>query len=197
MISILFIFQFINIILSRIEGPEVVTQYNIAFKYFNILNMLIIIVLTPFWSAFTDAYVRKDFSWMRIMVRKLEKLWLLCIPFLFIMIIFSDFLYKWWIGDSVHIPLSLSVCVAIYMLFQVLGNIYMYMINGTSKVRVQLIVYLFFSIIAIPLMNLFCNMFGVIGILIIPTIVFIIQAILGKIQINKIINSTANGIWNK
>lgn len=48
MLSMLFIFQFINIILSRIEGPEIVTQYNIAYKYFNILNMGVTIILTPF-----------------------------------------------------------------------------------------------------------------------------------------------------
>lgn len=59
MISMLFIFQFINIILSRVEGPEAVTQYNIAYKYFNVLNMVFVIVLTPFGSAFTDAYVKK------------------------------------------------------------------------------------------------------------------------------------------
>ena len=77
MISMLFIFQFINIILSRVEGPEAVTQYNIAYKYFNVLNMVFVIVLTPFWSAFTDAYVKKDYNWMSGIVKKLEFLWLL------------------------------------------------------------------------------------------------------------------------
>ena len=61
MLSILFIFQFTNIIITRIEGPDVVTQYNIAYKYFNVLNMFALIILSPFWSAFTDAYVKKDF----------------------------------------------------------------------------------------------------------------------------------------
>lgn len=54
MFSMLFIFQLTNIILSRVQGPEAVTQYNIAYKYFNVLNMAANIILTPFWSAFTD-----------------------------------------------------------------------------------------------------------------------------------------------
>lgn len=70
MLSILFIFQFTNIIITRIEGPDVVTQYNIAYKYFNVLNMFALIILSPFWSAFTDAYVKKDFYWMKNMLRK-------------------------------------------------------------------------------------------------------------------------------
>lgn len=197
MISMLFIFQFINIILSRVEGPEAVTQYNIAYKYFNVLNMVSLIVLAPFWSAFTDAYVKKDFGWMKAMVRKLEKMWLLSIPVLAIMLLLSDKIYGWWIGDSVQIPFTLSLCLAMYTLFQIGGNIYMYMINGTSKVRLQLIVYVTFALISIPLMNLSCRMYGVEGILLIPTIVFAIQTLIGKIQISKIVNLTAIGIWLK
>lgn len=197
MISMLFIFQFINIILSRVEGPEAVTQYNIAYKYFNVLNMISLIVLAPFWSAFTDAYVKKDFGWMRAMVRKLEKMWLLCIPVLAIMLLLSDKIYGWWIGNSVQIPFTLSLCLAVYSLFNIAGSIYMYMINGTSKVRLQLIVYVSFALISIPFMNLSCKMYGVEGILLIPTVVFAIQALIGKIQISKIVNSTARGIWLK
>ena len=95
MVSMLFIFQFVNIILSRVQGPEAVTQYNIAYKYFNVLNMAFVIVLTPFWSAFTDAYTKNDYVWMRNVLEKLEKLWLLCIPVLALMLLCSDFLYQW------------------------------------------------------------------------------------------------------
>ena len=197
MISMLFIFQFVNIILSRIEGPEVVTQYNIAYKYFNVLYMVAIIILSPFWSAFTEAYVKKDFLWMKAMVHKLELMWLLCIPVLIIMLFLSDKLYKWWINDSVQIPFTLSVCVALYVLFQICGGIYMYMINGTSKVRMQLCVYVIFALMSIPLMNILCEEYGVEGILIIPTIVFAIQALIGKIQIQMIVNSKDKGIWSK
>ena len=82
------------------------------------------------------------------MVKKLEHMWLLCIPILVVMILCSDFFYKYWIGDSVSIPLSLSISMALYVLFQTMGNVYMYLINGTSRVRLQLIVYLLIAIIA-------------------------------------------------
>lgn len=197
MISMLFIFQFINIILSRVEGPDAVTQYNIAYKYFNVLNMVATIILTPFWSAFTDAYVKKDYEWMCRALKKLECMWLLCIPILCLMTLCSNFLYRLWIGDSVCIPLSLSCCIAVYVLFQTGGNVYMYLINGTSKVRLQLIVYVSVAIVSVPLMNLFCHRYGIEGVLIVPTITFGIQALIGKIQISKIINCKARGIWLK
>lgn len=197
MISMLFIFQFINIILSRVEGPEAVTQYNIAYKYFNVLHMMFVIVLTPFWSAFTDAYVKKDYSWMKSVVRQLERLWLLCIPVLVMMVWCSDFLYQWWIGDSVSIPFTFSTYMAVYILFQTGGGIYMTLINGIGKVRLQLLIYLILALISIPLINLCCVLYGMNGILLVPAAAFILQMILGKFQLMKIINDKAVGIWDK
>lgn len=197
MISILFIFQFINIIISRVEGPIAVTQYNVTYKYYNVLNMIAIIILTPFWSAFTEAYTRKDYEWMKRMVRKLEKLWLLCIPILFLMILCSNLFFKLWLGESIHIPFSLSLCVSLYVLFQTGGNVYMYMINGTSKVRLQMIVYLLFAFISIPLIFYFTKTYGLEGTLIVPSFIYFIQMLIGKIQIYKLVNGSAKGIFNK
>ena len=131
------------------------------------------------------------------MVKKLERLWLLCIPVLVLMIICSDLFFELWIGDSIHISFSLSICMSLYILFQTAGNMYMYMINGTSKVRLQMIVYVCFALITIPLINLSCRKYGLEGVLLIPSMVFLIQAIIGKIQITKLINGTATGIFNK
>ena len=197
MVSMLFVFQFVNIILSRLQGPEAVTQYNITYKYFNVLNMIVNIVLNPFWSAFTDAYIKKDYDWMRSVLNKLEKMWLLCIPVLLLMLVSSNFLYKLWIGDSVIISFSLSFCMAIYVLCQTGGNIYMYLINGTSKVRLQLIVYLLFALISLPLIEYCCKYCGIEGVLIVPAVAFVLQACIGRIQILKMINGTAKGIWLK
>lgn len=197
MISMLFIFQLINIILSRMEGPEAVTQYNIAYKYFNVLNMCFVIILTPFWSAFTDAYVKKDYDWMRSIIRKLERLWILCIPVLILMVICSRHIYQWWIGDSVSIPFSLSVSMALYVLVQTGGGVYMYPINGTGKIRLQLIIYLLSATIAVPVMPLFCRQYGMNGILIVPIVVLGIQTLVERKQILKIVNGTAKGIWLK
>ena len=197
MISMLFIFQFINIILSRVEGPEAVTQYNIAYKYFNVLNMVFVIVLTPFWSAFTDAYVKKDYNWMSGIVKKLEFLWLLCIPILILMVLCSNFFYQWWVGNSVSISFSLSICMAVFMFFYTSANLYMILINGTSMVCLQLIINVCFAIISLPCTCLFCRLWGVQGALLIPTVTLAVLTLIGKIQIMKIVNNRATGIWQR
>lgn len=196
-ISMLFIYNLINIILTRTLGPESVTQYNIAYKMFGVVYMIMHIVLTPFWSAFTDAYEKKDFKWMIKMMKKLELLWLFCIPILSILLLLSNTIYRLWIGEDLKISFSLSLAMSIYTLFEILGAIYMYLINGIGKVRLQLIVYMSCAFISIPLTIYSCRTFGVSGAIIVPTIVYFIQACLGKIQLQRILSNKATGIWNK
>ena len=196
-LSLLLIFQVINIVISRVLGPESVTLYNIASKYFSIIFMLFTIVLTPLWSAFTEAYAVHDFEWMRGVLSKMEKFWFVAIIVSVFMFAVSPFVYKIWIGDSIHIPRDLSLFMAIYVLAQSLANIYMYLLNGIGTVRIQLIIYSAFAIISLPILTIMCKNFGLVGVLILPTFVFVCQAVVGKIQISKILSGSASGIWLK
>jgi len=196
-VSMLAIFQVTNIVLSREVGPESVTQYNIAYKYYNVLYAVMLLVITPFWSAFTDAYTKKEFTWMRKSIISLEKAWLVSLLAGVVMLAVSSLFFKIWIGDRVHIPFLLSVGVLGFTLLQILSNIYMYLVNGIGTVRIQLVIYLIFAIVAWPLLTYSCRTFGVAGIIIVPSVTYLMQAIFSKIQLDKIINGKATGWWIK
>ena len=197
MMSMLLIFQFINIIISRELGPESVTIYNVTYKYFSILEMGILIIMNPIWSAVTDAYTKKDYNWMRSIAHKLEMIGLLCIPALIIMVLVSDCFFSLWLGNSVETNLNFSICIAFYVFCRIMGNIYMYQINGTGKVRLQLYTYLIFALFALPVLVYSCKLWGLIGVILVPSLSFLTQFILCRVQLNKIINEKAKGIWNK
>lgn len=195
--AMLLIFQLMNVIISRELGPDVVTQYNVSYKYFNMLYMIALIIITPFWSAFTDAYTRSNFDWMASMLRNMERLWLLSIPCVIVMILCATPFIAAWLDHVVNVPLSFNISLAIYVELMILANIYMYMINGTGKVRLQLIIYVTFAIIAYPVMTFCCRRWSIPGLLLLPTLVYLFQAVAGRLQIKKIINRSASGIWNK
>lgn len=196
-LCLIIIFQLVNIVLSRELGPISVTKYNVANKYFNVLYMFINIIVTPFWSAFTDAYTKGDLLWMKKTLRRLEKLWLFAFGCGIVMLVISPYFYKMWIGNDVDVSLSLSLSVMIMILLQTLGNIYMFMINGIGTIRIQLIIYITFAIVAWPSLVYSCRWFGVCGIVIVPTIVYGIQSLLARIQLRKHISRTVHGIWLK
>ena len=196
-LCLILIFQVSNLVLSREIGPMSVTQYNIANKYFNVMYMVMVIIITPFWSAFTDAYTRKDFAWMRSTLSKLEKLWLLSFLAAALMLSVSSWFYRVWIKDSVDVPFSLSLCMAVFVLTRSIGDIYMYVINGIGTIRVQLITYVVFAIVAWPCLVWSCRLLGVYGVVLFPSLVYTVQAILGKIQISKLMSGSADGVWLK
>ena len=191
------IFQVVNLVITREIGPLGVTQYNIANRYFNIIYMLINILVTPFWSAFTDAYTKKDFAWMKSMVKKLQFCWYALIFVGLCMLVVSPIFYELWIGDSVYIPISLSCAMLFLAINQSLGTIYMYLINGIGTVRIQLITYVIFAVISWPLFTSSAKLFGLNGIVLVPALVYLVQGILAKSQVSKIIKGTASGIWAK
>lgn len=197
MMCMLLIFQFTNIIISRELGPESVTLYNVTYKIFSIVEMVAMIILTPIWSAYTDAYTRKDFAWMKRSALKLEKIGLISFPALVLLTIISPFLFKIWLGDEVSTSIFVSMAIAFFTFCKIMGNIYMYQLNGTGKVRIQLITYAVIAIFAIPVMIYSSRQWGLIGIVIVPSIAFFMQFIICRIQLYKIINKTAIGIWNK
>ena len=196
-LCLILIFQVSNVVLSREIGPESVTQYNVAYKYFNVLYMVMTIIINPFWSAFTDAYTKKDFSWMNRTISNLEKIWGISLIVAILMLLFSSVFYRIWIKDSVQIPILLSGAMAVFVLSRNLADIYMYAINGIGTIRLQMIVYLVFALVAWPSLVYSCRLFGVYGVLLFPSVVYLAQAIIGKIQVSKIIRDKAFGIWAK
>lgn len=190
------VFQITNIVITREIGAYGVTQYNIANKYFNCLFMVISIIITPMWSAFTDAYTKGDMDWMKKALKKLEQIWLFSVGVGLIMLICAQTVYHFWLHDQVIIPMTVSVGMLIFVVMQSIGNIYMYLINGIGKIRLQTFVYIFFALISYPALTWSCKEFGLIGAVIIPTLTYTIQAVLGKIQITIIIKKKDNGLWS-
>lgn len=196
-ISMLLIFQLTNIVLSRELGPESVTLYNIAYKYFSIIQMAFNILLSPFWIAYTDAYAKKDFNWMRKVYNRLTSCYYWAIGVGIIMFLVSPLVYKLWLPDYVEIPWELSLFMCLYILILSYSNMLMILINGTGKVFMQMLVYIFCAMMSIPLMIYLCRNLGIIGILIVLGTVYALQSIVARKQIKKILTNKASGIWIK
>ncbi|MEI6750368.1 MAG: oligosaccharide flippase family protein, partial [Bacteroidota bacterium] len=64
-IAVIILYQTSNIIIAQLYGPAQVTTYNIAYKYFSVIPMGFGIIMMPFWSAYTEAWVKKDIDWIR------------------------------------------------------------------------------------------------------------------------------------
>lgn len=187
-----------NIIISYLYSPSMVTPFHIAQRYFMVAMMLFHIVGVPFWSATTDAYVRKDFCWIRKSNSTLNRL-LLCLAMLFIlMILLSDLFYKVWIGGNAEVPFSMTVLVGIYQFILIWSSRYSYVLNGFGHLDLQVIV----SISASVSYVILAYMTGVFNVdinwlLLLMCLVNIPGLVVNYVQYNKIVNGKAKGIWKR
>lgn len=196
-VSCVFIFQTTNIVITQILGPENVTVYNIAYKYFSIATMLCGIIASPLWSAYTEAYIKEDFMWMKNIIRKINRFWLVLVAFIIFLLFCSKYAYIVWIGHAVHISWRISILMAFNMIAAARFTLFISIINGIGKIKLQLIITVILSFLFIPLSVFLCKLFGVAGVIGANFIINIIYAIVAPLQSNKILNKTAYGIWNK
>jgi O-antigen/teichoic acid export membrane protein len=150
-IAVLLIFMSSNIIITQLLGPSQVTPYNIAYRVFNVITMLFGLIMTPFWSAFTDAYAKNDLGWMKIVIRRLNILMLGSIILIIIIAIFCKKIILLWIGEELYVSSSLIVNLAIYTIIVNWNNIYSYFLNGIGCVDIQVITAIVGGILIIPL----------------------------------------------
>lgn len=195
----LIVFATDNMIITQLFGPAEVTIYNIAYKLFYFVPLFFNIILTPLWSAYTEAYVKEDYQWVRNAMTKILKIWLLLSVGVVIMVFLSGAIYKIWVGDQVYIPFNLSLVMGVFVIISNWNNIFAYFINGTGKIRLQLYYSIFIAIINIPLSIYFAKNLGIgiTGVMAATCVCVIIGSIWVPIQYLKIINKKATGIWAK
>jgi O-antigen/teichoic acid export membrane protein len=198
-IAAIMIYSTDNFVINYFLGGEQVTIYNIAFKYFMIVTMMMSIILEPYWSAFTNATTHNDDEWIKQSIKNLLKISVLASLVIVVMIFIADKAYLLWVGNSIEIPFLLTMFMGINTIIQVfLQPIIMY-INGVGKLKIQLFVGLTAAVINIPLSILLAVHLelGITGIILATIMTRMIGLTIYPRQTYKLINKTAKGIWNE
>ena len=195
----LIIFTSSNMVITQIFGPGEVATYNIAFKYFNYVPMIFTTILNPLWSAYTDAYVKEDFDWIRNAIKKVFRVWVLLSILVLIMIIVADYVYDIWLGSKMKVPFALSAVMGLFTIVSNWNDIFAFFMNGLGKIRLSLYIAIIEGIIYIPLSILFAKNlgFGITGVVFAAIICLLLGTVFAPIQYYKIINKKDVGIWGK
>ena len=198
-ISALVLFQSTNIIIIQFFDASHVTIYNIAYKYFSTINMLFTIIIAPYWSAYTEAWVNKDIKWIKNSIKKLLSIWALISIGGIVMLLVSNDFYRIWVGSQIHIPFKLSLALLLYFITFTFGGVYNMFINGIGKIKLQTISLIIGAVLFIPISYfLVKNLgWGMNAIVFTTIAVNFYSLILAPIQYYKIMNGTDNGIWGK
>jgi O-antigen/teichoic acid export membrane protein len=131
-------YQTILFLIAHYFDPLQVTSYNIAYKYFGVLQMGFMILLTPIWSSTTDAYNSGDLEWIKNIVKKYV---IILLPFVItgaFMLAVAEPVYNLWLGKGiVSISFNMSLLCYIYFSTQMFGGIFVQVLNGIGALQIQ------------------------------------------------------------
>lgn len=196
-IASIVLFAMSNLVISNLFGPDQVTPYNIAYRYFSLVPMVFNMLITPMWSAATDAYTRGDLGWIERSNKKMVYLLIIFGMLLIFMVGVSSIVYHLWIGDKVKIPFAISALMAVYIMIYIWSLSYSYFLNGIGRLKLQMVCTIIAAILFYPVCYYFGTICGVVGIVIGMCIVNFPGAVVNTIQFHKVIKGKAIGLWNK
>ena len=196
-VQVVVMFQTTNILISNVAGPNDVTYYNIAHKYIGVAMMLYTIILSPLWPAFTDAYTKRDFSWMNRTYKKMVGVYAITAVIVVFMVIISPIVYSVWIGDRTEIPFKMTIVVGIYMLLSNWDSLQVQIINGIGAVKIQTYITLFGLIFHIPMAIFLGHVYGSYGVIYSMAIVNVVYIAFFTTQVRLILKQKAKGLWLK
>ena len=134
---------------------------------------------------------------MNNVYKRMTKICALLIIAIIIMVILSPIAYHIWIGDKTNVPITMTIAVAVYVIIHSWDSLQVMLINGTGCVGLQTRVTLIGLVLHIPLSLLLGKHIGAFGVVISMTIINIIYSIIFTLQIRKLLNNNAFGIWSK
>lgn len=193
-ISLLVILSTDNIIISNLLGPNFVTDYFTIQKIFQFLIVVFTVLLSASWGLYSEAIINKDFNWIRLNLKKMNFFFSGILILGFLIFYFIEEILDIWIGKNlVKIPKGLAFCNLIYTFIFCFTNIYMFFVNASNKINVQMYLYLFGAILNIPLSIFFVGLLGTsTGVILSTILCFLPLLVLMPLQCYKIIKNLEN-----
>ncbi|HUB62469.1 MAG TPA: hypothetical protein VL978_17265 [Puia sp.] len=197
-IAFIVMYSSANIMLIRWFGPSTVTVYTVAYKYFTIALLINGIITATYWSAFTDAYVRQEFDWVRRTIRRMEKVTYLLMAGVILQTALAGTLIHLWV-HQVYVPLDMQITMCAFTLISLIAAPQHIFLNGTGKIRLQLYTAVYTIFMTVPFAWIFCKVLhlGPQGVILAMICTSLPVTILYRIQYNKIMSGKATGIWVK
>lgn len=191
------LFASTNLIISKLFTPELVTPYQVTYRFYSFTVMIFTVIAVPFWSATTDAYAKNDMQWIKKSMRKLNIILGGMLLAIVIQTLASPYIYKIWVGDGVRTNLMLSCLMGIYIFEIICSLCYSYILNGMGALNVQLVTTMSAAILYLPLAWFFGKAYGVDGVAMALILVNLPGTVINCVQYKKIVSGNASPMWRK
>jgi O-antigen/teichoic acid export membrane protein len=197
-ISAVIMYEMTTFLLIRYFSPNEVTEYNIAYRYFNLFYIVFMTLLSPLWSLTTDAYLRGDVQWIIGMIKKYATLLVFIFFALVVGYFIRDIAFKLWVKDVV-VSSKIAFYVAVYMAILSWNSLFLYVVTGAGKIHVQFVLAIINIILFLPMTHFFVKVlhWGIDGIFIGNMVILLFTSVFIPLQAYMLLKTNKKGIWTK
>jgi len=147
-----------TIIINKYLGNYEVTRYNLVYKLFSAIIILLSLVSMPLWTVFTEAFEKKDNLWIKNVFKRFNYIIVVAaLVFILLGVFINPILYIW-THHNYQIPALLVTGMIIYNVAYAWNYNYSVFLNSISAIRVQLPYLIITSILNIPLCIYFIHL---------------------------------------
>jgi hypothetical protein len=160
--------------------------------------MAMVIFVSPFWSASTEAFIKEDFKWIKKSMSYYNLLVVGLTLVSFIMLIFSQPVFDLWLGkDMLDIEFQLTLWGFLMIIVNIFGSAFVNFLNGISALRIQFVASLISPLIFLGSAYLLIRYFdaGVQALFMASIIANFNGWIIAPFQYFQIIHRGKRGIW--
>lgn len=151
-----------NWIVAQTDNLSNVTSYSIMLKSANLINVVSIMISSPLWAANGEALVRGDYDWVRRNTGKMSRLSsALAIIFSIILLLFAKPVLMFLSNNMVSPDYMTLTGMCVTNLLVSYTNPYFMVLNGGRIIKFQILIYLIFSLVSLPLKFFVSSSFGI------------------------------------
>jgi O-antigen/teichoic acid export membrane protein len=154
-----------NLILLKFAGPHSVATFSIAQRLFSIGPLILGLVASPLWPAYSEAAQRGDAVWVwRTFRRSLILGVAICGGAAAVCAIFSEEILRVWLQKPLAIPPPLLWAAAVWCLLGAFGGTAAPLLNGLGALRSQAVCGVIFSVTSLAAKVAIAKSYGPAGI---------------------------------
>lgn len=189
-----------NLLISKLISPEAVTTYSISYRVFGVPFLFYTLYISTHWSSFIDALTKNQFEWIKARIRLFKILFIPLIFVYFVLFFSYDIIIEIWLpNEQIKSDHFLNLSMIFYYLVSAFTTIYIYVVNASGKLFIQMVSYFVIAIINIPISIFFVQGFnlGSSGVILASAFCLLILLFLMPYQSYLVLNQRTYGVWEK
>ena len=153
-----------KLIIARLLGAEAVASYSLYERVFGVGVSLMMVMLTPIWPAYAEAWARNDKEWVKKTLRRSLSLSLgASTAFAVFIAVAGPLVVSLWTRKNVPVAPIVLYSLGIWCVIQCMVNAYSMLLNGLHMIRIQVIAAVLTACVAIPLKLILVHDIGAAG----------------------------------